>query len=720
MSFAKPIMFLFACAVSPMLAGAADAVQSGAPIQGASRLATFQDAGHQYFALSVQPDEKANFPQASSYDVVVLFDTSATQTGLVRIEALEVLDELAATLPAGARASLMACDVETVDLSSGLLPTTDPKWDAAVARLKKRIPLGATDLGTALRTAAKQLSNTSGQRTIIYIGDGINRSHYLTSDEHRQLVNELVKSQISVSSLAIGPVVDVANLAALANHTGGIVLSRAAIEESTQAIGRSLGLSAAMPVVWVNQVKLPPALASYFPNQFPPLRIDRDSVIFGEISGGLPASAPIAMSGSVAGKAVELSWSVEPEASNPDMGFLAAVVDNAKRDGGLNSPALGSAGLRAMSFILAEGAHSMVKSGQFALKAGQVESAIQIAEAALKSDPNNAEALSLLKAAKDVASSPAASVPAGKFMQTGGDPFADPFADPAPATPAQTEPAPANPFGDDPEPVPAGPAADSPFGAQPAAPAVVNDNPVVPSLGVAPAPAPMSVPFSSSSDLSELNAGDLLAEEQALRQARAEAFAASVREAVRSAHSTAQQDPTGVKNSLKLLLEEIDSVVDIDAALRAQLRDQVGSAIQVVAKQEAAYFDRVERAETLRTRANAAERLLAETNRRDESLKQLVEQFNFMMAQQRYLEAAQDIAPEIGDLAPDTALENVTREESSLLANYAAVKEAFERREQGFVDVMQAVRKAAGTICWGSTCGLSATRGLASADCTTP
>ena len=45
----------------------------------------------------------------------------------------------------------------------------------------------------------------------------------------------------------------------------------------------------------------------------------------------------------------------------------------------------------------------MVKSGQFALKSGEVESAIRIAEEALKSDPNNAEAVSLLNAAKKAA-----------------------------------------------------------------------------------------------------------------------------------------------------------------------------------------------------------------------------------------------------------------------------------------------------------------------------
>ncbi len=689
MSFAKPLSFLFAFAIAPVLALAGD----DSPLSGPSRLATFEDAGHHYFALSVQPDEHAQLPQSTGYDVAVLFDTSASQTGLARIEGLEVLNELVATLPLGSRISLHACDMDTILLSDGLLSPTDPKWEVAMARLKKRVPLGATDLGKAFRTVAKHLGESNSQRTIIYIGDGINRSHLLTSNEHRQLVGELVAAKITVSSLAIGPIVDVPNLASFANHTGGIVLSRAAIEDSTQAIGRSLGLSAAMPVVWIAQADLPSAFASHFPQQFPPLRLDRDTVLVGELNSNAAQPAKLILHGWVAGKQVDLAWNLTPEASHPDLGFLAAVLDSAKKDGGLSMPALGSAGLRAMSFMFADNANSMVKSGQFALKSGRVDSAIQIAEEALKQDPNNAEAQSLLRAAQKVAAEDASSVPTGKFMQTGnpfGDPApgADPFGDPAPA------PAPAtDPFG---SPVPAPTPATDPFGGSTPAPAA-NPAPATP-VGPAPSSQPLipenglldSLPASN-----DLLTGDLLAEEQGMREARAQAFAANVRSQIRDAYAKGRLDPSGVKNTLKLLLEEIDSTADISPALRSQLRDQVGSAVQVTAKLESDYDDRIQRAEAVRTQADAAQRLLAETYRREESLKQLVEQFNFMMEQQRYHEAHVDIAPEIAELAPDTVLENLTREESSLLANYAAVRRAFELREQGFVDVMRAVEEAA-------------------------
>ncbi len=95
---------------------------------------------------------------------------------------------------------------------------------------------------------------------------------------------------------------------------------------------------------------------------------------------------------------MNLSWDVAPE-SNADLGFLVAVVERNQADGGLNLPALGSDGLRALSYSIADSATDLVKSGGFALRAGQHASAKKIAEEALKQDPNNSEAIGLLNAA---------------------------------------------------------------------------------------------------------------------------------------------------------------------------------------------------------------------------------------------------------------------------------------------------------------------------------
>ncbi|MCA9127294.1 MAG: hypothetical protein KDB22_09410 [Planctomycetales bacterium] len=605
MSFMKPVWVLLAAAIAPISAFAAES-----QISGSTRWATFQDAEREFYALSIHADPRGEYPLASAFEVVILFDTSATQTGLVRREALEALEELVLSLAPATKVSLLACDVETVDLSQGLVLPTDSNWETAVARLKKRIPLGTTDLGTALKTAAKQFSQGEAQKSIVYIGDGVNRRNFLNSDQQGQMVQGLVDRQITFTSFAIGPFTDVATLAALSNHTGGILLSRAEIRESAQSIGRFLGQSTSAPVIWVADAGMPSAFRGHFPKQFPPLRIDRDTVIVGQVADQSQAGR-LVLKGTCAGHSVVVQADASPEASNPDMGFLTAVVERAAVDGGLSLPALGSDGLRAMSFALADSATAMVKSGQFALKSGQIDSAIRIAEEALKSDPNNAAAISLLNAAREEAGE---DVPTGKFMQ-------------AP---------------------------------------LAGDQP-----------------------------GDLLAEVDALRAASAQALKVDVTNQINSAYKLANRDPTAVKNSLKLLLEELDNATDVDAALRAQLRDQVRSALRDTSIKEARYLEQVQQAEAIRTQADQVQRLLAETGRREESLKMLVEQFNYLMSQKQFLAASKDVAPEIGKLAPDTPLDYVSREKSSITSNQKLLLEAFEAREQGFVDSMRGVEEAA-------------------------
>jgi len=694
MSFAKPLFVLLATVIAP-LTGFAEQPRVAAT----SRLATFQEAGSHYFALSLQADPVGNYPLAESYEVAILVDTSATQTGTVRIESLEVLHEVAASLPVGTKTALLACDVDTLDLSGGLIETTDAQWETAVARLEKRIPLGTTNLGGALTATAKLFRNPASQRTIVYIGDGINRANLLNKQQHRQLIDQLVESKITVNALAIGPIVDLASLAAIANQTGGIVLSRDAIAESTQAIGRHLAQASTMPVLWIEEASLPAELVSYFPQRFPPLRLDRDSVVVGQASSAVKAGA-VQLRGSAAGQEVQLQWQVSAEASNPDMGFLAAVVNQASRDGGVTMPALGSEGLRAMSYMLADNATSLVKAGEFALKSGDLDSAMRIAEEALKQDPNNAEARNLLNAAKKMAEAETSAVPAGKFMQFGGDdPFApaaggsqpvDPFAPTTPnAQPGVTQPdvppAPVPAFPETtPTPVPAAP--------MPPVAGSVFDPSLLP---VAPPPAFQSQP----SLLDEtLGSGDLLSQELARRQARAQAIDTDVRRSIRDAGEQLRLVPASageVVQGLKLLMERVDNFTDIDPSLRAQLRSQIASALQNAALKEAQFIERISRSEAIKAQADQTERLLSETSRRDEALKQLVEQFNYLMEEHRYLEASKDVAPEVSRLAPDTNIAVVTREVSSFAANYALVREAFKRREQGFVDAMRGVEEAA-------------------------
>ncbi len=86
-------------------------------------------------------------PLASRHEVVVMVDTSASQTGPIRVEGLEVVDELLSALPTNASISLVACDVKAVPLTKGLVAVGSPEtasrlWPIAAARSTRLDQLG--------------------------------------------------------------------------------------------------------------------------------------------------------------------------------------------------------------------------------------------------------------------------------------------------------------------------------------------------------------------------------------------------------------------------------------------------------------------------------------------------------------------------------------------------------------------------------------------------
>ena len=206
---AKQLCVLFATLVVPVLGASAAQPAVG----GTSRWATFDASDTGYFAVSVQPDPSGAVPLPERHEIVVLVDTSASQTGPVRLESLEVIDELLTGLPASANVSVVACDIKSVALSKSMSAPASPELAAAIDRLKNRVPLGTTNLGLGLQTALAQFSNSAGtQRTIIYVGDGVNRTQYLSVDAQKQLIGSLVAKRVTISSFVIGPVVDVPTL----------------------------------------------------------------------------------------------------------------------------------------------------------------------------------------------------------------------------------------------------------------------------------------------------------------------------------------------------------------------------------------------------------------------------------------------------------------------------------------------------------------------------
>jgi len=400
------------CATVTLVLAGAIIARSAEPGQESARLDTTTKSGESFFALSLSPTVPR--PAAKPRDVVILFDTSASQTGAYRDKAFSALDATLAALSPTDKVRLFAVDLNAIPLMESFAAANSAETRAALASLRSRVPLGATDMAGALTASADAFGGVQGTargRAALYIGDGMSTANLLASETLRPLVARLTEERVPVSSYAIGPRIDSPLLACLANQTGGVMAVDG--ENLTGAqVGNWLAAAVEAPVVWPKTVVMPESLHSVAGDRALPLRFDRDTVLVGQ--GQLSAPATVKMNVDNDGQSSELAWQVAPSAPNTDFAFLAPLVESAKRDGGLTLPTLGTQGLNEVRRMFVDDAQGLNRLGRVALASGDTEQAKRLAEQALAANGADAEASAILRLADQQAKSGAA-IPAMKF-----------------------------------------------------------------------------------------------------------------------------------------------------------------------------------------------------------------------------------------------------------------------------------------------------------------
>ncbi len=370
--FAAPALLL-AVLLVPRLAWA-DTVDSGPHVD------TYVTTdGTPYFALSLSPNTAVS--KGGSRDVVILFDTSASQTGEYREMALDALTRMIDSLHRGDRVRLLAVDLDAVPLSATFAAPKSDETGRALMALKRRAPLGATDMPVALRAAIASFdAKSSSPRVVVYIGDGMSAAQFMVVDQYGELIDDLVRAQVSVSSYAIGSRVDSGLLASLANATGGM-LAIDGENVTAQQAGAFLAGAVRGTVLWPTKVVWPKTFVEVFPSRIPPLRSDRDTIVLGQAAAGkLAGEFQVAMTAKVGSKSHSFQWTLSPAESNPDFAFLPVLVESARRDGGLRLITLGTPGLKEARRILNQGTELLGKLSRQALVSGNLETAERLAE----------------------------------------------------------------------------------------------------------------------------------------------------------------------------------------------------------------------------------------------------------------------------------------------------------------------------------------------------
>jgi hypothetical protein len=363
-----------------------------------------QPGGETFFALHLAP--RIGQLKRKAHDVVVLFDTSASQAGAYRETALAALDGLLAAMDTLDRVAILAVDLHAVPLTPSLVGAEGDAMRKALGDLQKRVPLGATDMNQALESALGAFGDAEVDRprSVVYIGDGMSTARLMLSKRLREVMDRFVEARVSISSYAVGPRPDLQLLAALARHTGGML----AVDEDDftgRRAGSFLANAAAGGVVWPLEIELPTTCHGVYFRGLPPLRFDRDTVLLGTIDdAAVAAHEPqrIGVRAEIDGKRAHLAWDVIPAEPSADQAYLARLVEAARQDGGASLPSLGSEGLAELRWLVNRGAWDLTKLAEQALAMGNLDDADRLSAEAGRLDPNNAE-LDVLRGAVEKA-----------------------------------------------------------------------------------------------------------------------------------------------------------------------------------------------------------------------------------------------------------------------------------------------------------------------------
>jgi tetratricopeptide (TPR) repeat protein len=644
-----------------------------------AKLNTYRtDGGATYYALSLTPP--ADVPRAEASDVVLLLDTSASQTGAYRETAFAALEAALAKLGASDRVALVAVDLDARPMSAGLLTAGSDELRSAVEKLRGELPLGSTDMEAALRGAASLFEDGAQRsRTVIYIGDGLSSVNLLGTKAFGDMIRLLRDERISVNSYAIGPRRDVANLAAIANQTGGnvyvdeemvladdaagITLDRANEENLRRGskVGELLANWTQASVVWPTNVTLPAELGQPLPHEMPPLRTDRDTVVFGETDEAFDGPVNIEIVAVSNGEKSDLSWTATPSESDANFAYLPQVVASARADGGLTSPAVGLAGLAETGRVLENGLQEMNELAKRAVATGDLAAAGSVSEAVLRRDPGNLEA----KTIQRVVERKQRSLPADQAVGT------------AAITPQVA-------------------ADDSQKSSGDLSLVRTAQAPLPPQPGTAEETVVIEQSFPQDGSLIDRfdEGGALLDEVEQQKRVFSQLLRREVENAVIDARRLMANEPEAASQQLKLTLQNVERAPELNPDMRAQLIDKLRIALRE-AQRQASIKDELdaERQEQLAV-AREQQLLNDQLMRSIEREKQLIGRFDALVDEGRY-----DDAVEVALIAleedPHGVAPTVATTWGSLRRNYDLAQKTRYAIWRGFVDALHTIETSA-------------------------
>ncbi|MFM9009698.1 MAG: hypothetical protein ACKON8_02155, partial [Planctomycetota bacterium] len=323
-------------------------------------------------------------PEAAA--VVVLVDTSASQAGAFRERSLAAARRILAA--GGPRDVFMvaAVDVSCEPLTASFLEASNPGLEQSLGQLAERTPLGSTDFVAGLSAAADLLADRSEARFIVYVGDGPGIEG-VEPGEFFHCVNRLADERIAVSGIGVGSSVNWPLLAATAAGTGGLFVQGASDADSAETVAKGHVHSILWPGPTTCMLESGTTVR-LLPSRLPPLRADRDTVVFADGNAGrgsldvmfrtLPEADAQPEADAHPGSQLPIP-AAAPRESNA---YLVELVRNALPTDGVFLPLLGRESLDVAKSVFRREAAGLALLARQAEATGARDAAVRVAEAA--------------------------------------------------------------------------------------------------------------------------------------------------------------------------------------------------------------------------------------------------------------------------------------------------------------------------------------------------
>jgi hypothetical protein len=290
-----------------------------------------------FVAIALRP-KLPKWSDTKPRDQVIVLDVGRAMFGERFARAKRLAVQIAQEMDRRDRMTVLACDVTCRRMPGGFVAPGAPAAHDVDAFLAPIAPDGASDLVSAVRSAAQIAGHDEARDLrVVMLSDGVATAGYRSSGRVASEVGEAMKEgRAEVVTVPIGADADVTLLGEIARGGGGVVvpyqpgqrLETAALEILNATYGTTLRDV---------ELVLPAGLRDVAPASLPPLRAGSETVVTARLSGD-SVKGDVILRGKVGGEPFEARYPIDvratAEAGNafvPRL-FAAARIADRERD----------------------------------------------------------------------------------------------------------------------------------------------------------------------------------------------------------------------------------------------------------------------------------------------------------------------------------------------------------------------------------------------------